>query len=460
LKKYFSLFLEYFELMKLFPLTSAQKSILISQQVYPSSPLFNIGGYAIINGEIISSVFFSAFEQLLESHPALRLKLYSQEGNFFQYIPESTHNEIKYINFSDELLPTESCMHWINQDIEKKINIIGGSLYESALLKASDTSYYWYLKLHHIIIDGFSVALIFNEICSEYAKIIAQPFLKLEKKSLNSISFLDEEIKYQQSDKYNLDKDFWTNKMKDSSSFFSFNIETENSDLLSSREELILTREEFEKINKFCKEANLSVFHYFIGALYIYIVNIFLVKDFVIGFPVHNRSDHKVKKSIGPYFNVLPLRLNYNSELTVIELMQKIKGDLRTSTKHMHFPIFDMIQALNHNGNFYNTSFSYQKVSYKSYFNENKAEIVYLKSREQMNDLDIHILDFNDNWDLKIIFDYKTTFIPREEADMLLLKFKNLLCNLIPNNSKSISEIDIFSGKEEMPLSEFGIFLF
>ncbi|MDB5227015.1 MAG: amino acid adenylation domain protein, partial [Bacteroidota bacterium] len=335
---------------------------------------------------------------------------------------------------------------------------LDGRLYQSALLKHSDNRYYWFLKFHHVIADGFSFSLMFNDLCAEYSKRIKNN-LPVEVIHSYFPEYVAGEQEYRNSEMYAKDRQFWLEMIKKESHPLMLKEGNENNSLLSRRKEVIFKRSDFQKIELFCKLHEVTVFHYFISALYIFFSGIFLSTDFIVGIPVLNRSGKKAKKFVGPYFNVFPLHLSYNNALTIGELIKLVKTDLISCIKHMRFPILDAIEAINHKGNLYNTTFSYQKIFYNSQLGESPADIVYMKGLEQMDDLDIHILDFNDAWDLKIIFDHKTVFFSDEEAELLLLKFKKLLLSLIDNQSQRIFEIDVLREDGEQ-ISELGNFSF
>lgn len=428
--------------MEYHPLTSTQKSILLFQQLRHNTSIFNIGGYAVINENIKQATFFSAFEYLLKKHIALRLRIIAEKEIPVQYVSKSNGAKMDYLDFSDRLLPDEACMDWIKANFDTSLNLNESILYESALLKCTGEKYYWFLKVHHAIADGFSIALIFNDICSAYSAILENRPLKI----IDNKGFIDyilSEQKYVISDKYDEDLNFWQKKMEHLPKPLKFDTEIINNSIDAAREELIFERNHFRDINEYCDRQGINIFVYFLGALYLFLSNVFLSNDFIVGIPVLNRLDSKAKKSVGPYFNILPFRMNYNKTLTAREIIQSIKTDMLSSYRHMRLPILDLIRSMDHNGNLFNTSFSNQKISYNSQFGMNESTIVFMKGNQQMNDMDIHILDFNDEWDLKVILDYKTSFISSQDAAFLLKEFKKLLCTLFQNENKRGYEITL-----------------
>jgi len=85
-------------------------------------------------------------------------------------------------------------------------------LFDSALIKISELQYIWYLNIHHIISDGWSFRLIFQNMSDLYP-------LALENRP-NSVppfpvyqDFIDYEQTYQNSAQYLEDETYWQQKL-------------------------------------------------------------------------------------------------------------------------------------------------------------------------------------------------------------------------------------------------------
>ena len=61
--------------MNHYPLTSPQREIWFDQQLHPGVPLYNIGGYIEIKGELDPVLFGQAINWLIQKHDALRTVL-------------------------------------------------------------------------------------------------------------------------------------------------------------------------------------------------------------------------------------------------------------------------------------------------------------------------------------------------------------------------------------------------
>ncbi len=447
--------------MELYTLSTSQRSIWLFQQGHSKSPLFNIGGYAVINDNVDFQVFYDSFCILLKKHPALRLRIVEHSEGVSQYVSSSSNPEVKFADHSGEGTSKEKCQQFILDNMKLAFDM-DAPLYECYLLKQSDHSYYWYLKLHHIIADGYSLSLVFNEMSELHSGSKAAGISWGSKSKYSFTDLIRKEEVYRHSVFYQAAKQFWLSTLTDPVSPVELSKKTLKSQpsLKSYRKEIVLARSAFNDVCKYCAANGISVFNYLLGCLYILVSSTSQTFDFTIGIPVLNRSSHQEKQSVGPFFNVIPCRFNYRPQDTVSSIIHNIKRDIGLCLRNMHFPILDLIEALQANTNLYNITFSYQKIFYQSTFNGNQVDIVYLKSDEQMNDLDVHVLDFNQEWDVKVIFDYKIDFLEDNEAAMLLERLKELMMTLPSAMARKIYEIVDDSDDGSEKLDELGTFTF
>ncbi len=436
--------------MKNIPLTSTQMSIYLSQMVNSDSALFNLGGYALIEGEIDLIVFKDAFTRLIHFHPALSLQLRIENDEVFQYVSDNVP-QIGYYDFSDK--SDDFVLDWINKEFNVSFKIIDNKLWDCVLIKKENNKYYWFLKIHHVLVDGYSIGIIFNHLNTLYSKSTSNNLIS-DKTALSFIDYVQEEIKYKNSPAYNNDRLFWIEKIKNLPSKLLLGMDNlKKMNLEGARFEILIDRVDFSNIEKFCKNNRVTIFHYLISVFCVFITNTFFVNDFIIGLPVHNRISSGIKESVGPYFNVLPYRYSYDNNLTILQLINNVKSDLLKTLRHSRFPILDTIKAVKSSGNLFNISLSYQKFTYEEIFAEKKSQIQFIKGKDQLDDLSVHLLDFNSHWDLKLVFDCNKYFIDKDNVDLILKNLKHLLLNFHRFSDKKIFEIDVMSGET---LENFG----
>ncbi|MDW9382509.1 non-ribosomal peptide synthetase [Chryseobacterium sp. JV558] len=431
-------------------LSSIQQDIWINQSLHPDSPMYNVGGYAYICGDLKIDVLQAAIKNILENasvFETLYAFLTEEMGNKVQLCKRY---HIDVIDFSKEDTPEKSCLNWMDSDIKNKINLFRHAI-EVTILKQSNTAFYWYIKSHHLVFDGYAMALIFKKVFKLYASIIHGMSEEFNEPVRYS-DFIAYEKDYRLSNAYRNDETFWSGKiaLDISSNAFgvTYNSRSESNSLCSKRQELKILRKTFNKIKEFTQSNNYSIQNYFIGV--IYTAN-FLYNDeaFILGIPNHNRSSHGFKNILGTFVNICPLILSGNiGEFSFSELMENIQKEMRLS--YRHYKYLTLSEDRNLETQQYNTLFSYQKYPYSIDFEGLNVAIKYLSNGEQKENLIFHLLEYSDTDDLILAIDYKEMHFSFERIASLLKHLDvlvNKLCEL-PDPHQLLKDIDYLSAEE------------
>ena len=287
------------------PLTRVQDAIWISQNLFPKSALFNIGGYAVIHGSIDQKILEKSIHVLLEKHNALRIKITEQTTENRLQFKKNNFSPIKFIDFSYEESPEIKCKEWIENNFEISAGL-EDDFFTTALLQISDDKYYWYVKVHHLVADGFSLSLIFNQVSEIYNQISENKYIDTATQ-YDFRNHIQEELSYLNSLKYENDEQFWLDKFRDNPEGVLFEKKSEYKDShFSKRKEIVIPRELYNKIKISAKNNGISDFHYFLSLFYVLIQKLFQQNEFVIGIPLLNRNSRISKNTIGAFLNILP----------------------------------------------------------------------------------------------------------------------------------------------------------
>ncbi|MEU2029784.1 condensation domain-containing protein [Micrococcus luteus] len=404
--------------------TSAiQETILLTQNIYANSPLYNVCGYALIKGALQASVLIKSIKYILNNADTVAIG--SQcftDGNLRNYDAlEIEEYSIKSIDFSISGDPVQSCLDWMSSDIKIPFDT-SENLLQVSLIKVANDKYYWYTKVHHLIFDGYSMSLFFNKVSTLYSLIIDGSYVHPVMNDFLYMDFIRGEADYRLSDSYKIDKDFWLKKLNVISENKAFNAcmsMSASESLISSRQEITIPRSLYESISIFCKRFNCTAFHYFLSTLLI-LNRCYNEGGTVIGIPVFNRKNKKFKNTLGTFVNILPFNDLLIKGDSFIEVLIQVKNEIRECYKHQQFPLYDILQELDRPGNIYNISFSYQKNDYSAKLGDADATIQYLHSGAQQEDLVFHLLEYSATEDLKLSLDYKLNTFSAETIHRLL----------------------------------------
>ncbi|MDM8568876.1 condensation domain-containing protein, partial [Thiotrichales bacterium HSG1] len=192
---------------KIYPLSSPQREIWFDQMLHQDIPLYNIGGYAQIEGDIEPLVFEQALQQVIQENDALRINI--QQEHYSQNIIEQFDFKLNFQDFSIKNAPQQHATDWMQQEFVKPFQFYEQPLFQFALFKIADDSYYWFTKYHHVIIDGWGISLIVHRVATAYSNLMTGE--APTRKSYSYAKFIETDSKYLNSAKYHKHQRFWQN---------------------------------------------------------------------------------------------------------------------------------------------------------------------------------------------------------------------------------------------------------
>jgi Condensation domain len=137
--------------------------VWLNQVLNADAPLYNIGGHIKISGAISSNLFECAWNLLVQKHDALRTILVQGAGEDsapMQIFVGSMSIEVPLLDLSGDVDPHASAVEWTRQQLLKPFALYGQKLFNCHLLKVSEDIYYSINIFHHLIADGWSIALL------------------------------------------------------------------------------------------------------------------------------------------------------------------------------------------------------------------------------------------------------------------------------------------------------------
>lgn len=412
------------------PLTANQKAIWLEQQLYPESPLYNIGGYAIIEGGLNVDIFIQAISLFIKETDSLRIQIEVVDGEPLQVFDADLRYQIALMDCSDESNAFAFASEWMEANFNAPIKLSGSPLFDFKLIKLHDARYLWYTKFHHLVIDGFAIALLGNRVAEIYNCLLAEEEVPTDKVFAYE-EFVAFDAEYRTSEAFEADKAYWVGKFDTMPEPLLPQHTSVTVTDTPPKESVAISREAYDALVALCKEHKVTVFHYFLAVIYCYFSKVYQKQDWVIGLPILNRSSFKHKRTIGLFTGATPLRLDMPGTASVVELMQYIKNELREGYRHQRFPYDELTRAINLIGSdrqrLFDVSFSYEKHTYGMVFDGAPTKTVTISGGTGFDPLAIFVREYQDDDKIAIDFSYSEAWFDRAAVRRMLVHFKHLV---------------------------------
>ncbi|ONI75170.1 hypothetical protein ALI144C_41230 [Actinosynnema sp. ALI-1.44] len=309
------------------PLTTAQLGIWLGQRLDQSSPAYNVGGYVEIHGRIEADLLERACQEVMLEAETLRVRVCADEGGDTQRITDASC-ELPVLDLS----PADS-EAWMRADMAQPVDPRWEPVFAPALHRIGPDVWRWYVRCHHIAIDGYSFPLVCKRVAEVYTELATgkdrsqSPFAPLR-------LLVERDREYRESPDFAADAEFWSQQLHGSAT------------TLSGRQSLraaAFTRHSFElsgelaararEIRKTWADVAIAAFASYLGVMT-------GTSDVRIGVPTTDRVGAALLRVPGMAANVLPLRVNLDGDV-----VSGVADGLKALRAHQRYRIEDLVSA-------------------------------------------------------------------------------------------------------------------
>ncbi|HVG18217.1 MAG TPA: amino acid adenylation domain-containing protein, partial [Blastocatellia bacterium] len=152
------------------PLSSAQQRLWFLEQMEPGSPVYNVPGAMRLNGKLDPPALERRINEIIRRHEALRTTFTSLDQNPVQVIHTELKLALPIIDLCElpQAAREEEAKRLAVEESRRRFDLAAGPLIRPALLRLSRSSHLLLLTTHHIVSDGWSVAIFVRELASLY----------------------------------------------------------------------------------------------------------------------------------------------------------------------------------------------------------------------------------------------------------------------------------------------------
>lgn len=420
------------------PLSPNQQAIWLDEQIHGSGSLYLIGGFYKIEGDLDEALMVQAINSAMESIDIFSSTLQTKDEG----IPQMVFglNEIKpteILDFSEKSNPEKYCEEWMQDDFEKPFDPNCQFFYSIKLLKGSDRLFFWYFKIHHLLIDSWSYALFFQQVEWCYNKLTGQTDLKAAKPaSFPYATALQKESDYLKSSNYWADHAYWKEKlMSFPDPLFQRTPQTAKKRLFKNQNRtLTIPRALVRSLENNVKTHQATSFQLWLGLLALALYRTTGKDHFCIGIPILNRGNFVAKNTIGLFSGESPLLIKIPKNGNFIDLVNTLKDTIRSDFRHQKFPISEISSlyplSRDYSGNLYDVTFSYEKQRYTLTFGAVRTTVQSLNGNQSNVPLAITIRDYHEDNPLLIDLESIPLIFPewkKNELEKVLMAFLHRL---------------------------------
>jgi surfactin family lipopeptide synthetase A len=340
-----------------FPASSAQQRLWFLDQLEPGTAVYSIPQALRLRGELDRTVLERALREIVVRHESLRTTFAAPEGDPLQVVhPEP---DLRFGVQSVASLPESEreaeARRLVQVEAERAFDLAEGPLFRAGLIELTERDRVLWLNVHHIVCDGWSLALLYGELSALYRAFTQGQASPLEEVPIQYADFALWQREIFQGEALDKEIAFWKSALAPhGASAPVLELPTDRlrpptPTIRGDQLSFAVSRELSDRLIAVGKSESASLFQTLLSAFYVWLHRLSGQSEVLVGSPVANRERAEVEKAIGFYTNTVVFRGELSDAPSFRELVRRTQKSVLAGLAHQDVPFERVVEAVQPN---------------------------------------------------------------------------------------------------------------
>ena len=441
------------------PVSFSQQRLWFLDQLEGSSAAYNIFTALRFLGPLQTARLIRSLAFLIERHESLRTVLPGRQGKPVQSVlaPERLAPSLIDLSGLEQNERESTLRRMAESETHRVFDLAKGPLFRSVLVRLERENHALLMTLHHIIADGWSLAILIRELMTVYRADSVEP----DASSLAPLPFQFADFAAWQRDwlggeRLHDQQDYWRDQLSDAPALHALPTDRPRPPMQSYSGDRILFAlhgPEHRAFKQLCAHRGATLFMGLEAAFALLVSRYAGQDDVVIGTPIANRHIREFEHVFGFFANTLVLRNHLAGSPTFGALLDRTRAMALDAYEHQDLPFEHLVETLQPERN----------TAYNPLF-----QIMFILQNAPVGDLTLPDLTLaplewgqrvNAKFDLTLTieedpdglhgyFEYNTDLFDRETAQRMLDHYARLLDSIVTAPDQKITRLPLLSQAE------------
>jgi amino acid adenylation domain-containing protein/non-ribosomal peptide synthase protein (TIGR01720 family) len=333
------------------PLSFAQERLWFLDQLEPANPFYNVALAIRLAGPLDAGVLVSALTAVVARHSALRTTYRNVDGRPEQVVCESAEFQLTHEDLASLAPPAREARlrDLVDQEALGPFDLAQGPLLRGVLVRLDAGDHTLLLTLHHIVCDGWSMAVLRDEIAEHYTAAIEGRVPRVEPLALEYADFAAWQRDQLTSATAERDMGYWRHELAGSPGVLELPldhprpaVQAYNGDVCRRRLDGPLASE----LRRLARQENATLCMVLMAAFHVLLARFSGARDLCVGTPIAGRSRPELERLVGFFANTLVIRGRLEANPSFREFLGQIRQSMLGAYAHQDFPIEKLVDEL------------------------------------------------------------------------------------------------------------------
>jgi amino acid adenylation domain-containing protein len=328
-----------------YPLSPAQKRIWVLSQFDGGNAAYNITTHFWLKGTVDRQRLQRALDGVVQRHESLRTVFREQNGLPVQVVLGQVQVPVVYKDCQAAPDKPATVRQLLEQSGSDTFNLAQAPLLRLTLAQLASDEWLLVLCLHHIISDGWSVAVLMQELLQAYANpAAALPILPIQYKEYNH--WQGQRL---QGPSAEAARRFWKEEWQQPAAPLNLPYSFPRPPMqhfAGAAVKYYLDEALYNDIKAFCQAQRITLFHFLRATVAIWLYKLTGQTIIPFGTPVAGRNHQLLQQQLGLYVNTLPLKTLVEEELPFADWLQQVAAHTAKAFEHQVYPLDKIMDDL------------------------------------------------------------------------------------------------------------------
>jgi len=443
---------------KPFPLSFAQSSLWLLEQIQPNTFTYNETVGLKIIGSLNIETLKQSINEIIRRHEILRTNFLQIDEQTVQIIHPELIIDLPKLDLSQ--LPRTKKETQIKQLIleqsQQVFDLVSDQLLRFTLFQISDQEYILFFAIHHIICDGWSLGIFVQELSILYEAFSYEKYSPLSELPIQYSDFAEWEKQWLKEDNFNNQINYWKKQLSKPLPQLKLPVDKSQSNVSANQDNiqfLSLSRELSKALKVFSLQEKATLFMTLVAAFITVLYFHTDSEDVLIGTDVANRNLPETEELIGFFVNQLVLRTDLGGNPTFRELLARVRQVTLEAYANQDLPFGKLVEILNPDRAFNGTSLFQVKIMLRNFpmpslqLEDLTVDFIKLSNGASKLDLFLSLEDKPDG--INGFLEYNQQLFNIKTIQKILTQFEAVLTHIVRQPECKLDKLIIMLSEEE-----------
>ncbi len=434
------------------PLTPMQDRVRFVEELSPGRLLYNTPSAHRLTGKMDVAKFEQALREIVRRQPSLRTSIGPGPNGrgHAQRVAVSIEFDLPIEDLSTvpDAAREGELMGRMQRIVDTPLDIYRAPLFRAALYRLAPDEHAFLFMPHHIIWDGWSFDLLYEEMAAIYGALVEKRPIPLPPLALTYGDYADWYSEWMRTDEFDQQLRYWKGRFANAPLPASPRLDNPRRAGMTGEgatEWVRIDRELTERLRDVARAADVTLNMLTLAIYTAMMTSVVGASSIVIGVPVRGRLMADVESVMGFFNNLLPVQFKVDDAGRTLDFVKGVRRELMEVLAHQDVPFERLaaepeVAALSQRVGLYQALFSFQDArDRKRQWGPLEHHSIMIFQKGATEDLGLWLMELPDG--LEGGFTYNADIYNAETAKAFRARYLELLQRLVDNPSCTISEL-------------------